>query len=663
MKRAQERRALTRDYALEQKSRSCICCHRRKVRCDRKTPCGNCERAGWDCVYPSTIHRESTRHNLSLHQINERLERVESMLATLCDGYISSTRDNTGDQESENLPDARTASNRRLHSWEVLLEDGGRVQYINNSNIRDLLQDATTQESTTDTSSSPNDRLKLDILPGLSCGSTDPSQLFPEPSLALRLWATYVKSVNPVLKILHIPTTQSAIIGTILDPRAAKPSSIALGFAIFFAAVTSLDNREASEVLPETRKTHLKRFATGMDQALVQGDYMSNPSVTELQALAIFVTCLRVHDIGRAVWVLIGTTIRLAQSIGLHRDGQLLKLRPFEAEMRRRLWWHLCLLDSRSPEDHGFEFTIDVFAQMPPIPLNVNDSQLYPEMECLPAGSDSWTEMTFCLVQIEAAKILHPVLLTKGSSAVASFQDLSTKRKMIDDHIAYMQTKYLANYNPSNPLYMATFHHYHIACEKMKFMLQHREELYLHPRRESQDDLESMVKPSFKMAYGVLERSYSLMASKCTAQFRWLFRAYTQWYALAYVLRCLSVYPQCAEADLAWDMVDKIFNSIDEFHDGFLRLSATSESGSIWGCLVSLRAQALRTRMAQRRLHVCSDCQCPDGPGTGLNLPPASYLGLEEGAYAPQDTQMPAMVFVEDWSAIINGNLDIVDGP
>ena len=34
--------------------RSCTVCRRRKVKCDKKMPCGNCVKAGNDCVFPAS---------------------------------------------------------------------------------------------------------------------------------------------------------------------------------------------------------------------------------------------------------------------------------------------------------------------------------------------------------------------------------------------------------------------------------------------------------------------------------------------------------------------------------------------------------------------------------------------------------------------------------
>lgn len=37
--------------------------------------------------------------------------------------------------------------------------------------------------------------------------------------------------------------------------------------------------------------------------------------------------------------------LSIALNMGLHRDGELFKLDPFETEMRRRLWSILVMLD------------------------------------------------------------------------------------------------------------------------------------------------------------------------------------------------------------------------------------------------------------------------------------------------------------------------------
>ena len=107
-------------------------------------------------------------------------------------------------------------------------------------------------------------------------------------------------------------------------------------------------------------EAQLARCRTALDALLTVAHLVARPDILFLQALAIYVTYLRVHEAGRRVWVLNGLAIRLAQSMGLYRDGVHLRLAPFDTEMRLRLWWYLYVLDSRAPEDQGLQSTITV---------------------------------------------------------------------------------------------------------------------------------------------------------------------------------------------------------------------------------------------------------------------------------------------------------------
>ena len=113
-------------------------------------------------------------------------------------------------------------------------------------------------------------------------------EFYPDSHLALQLWALYVKSVDPVLKILHIPTTQSAVIATILDPKSASASMVALTFAIYFAAITTLDHYDGPIELPLDRHALLKNYKTALDRLLLVTEVMNRPEIPVLQALAIY---------------------------------------------------------------------------------------------------------------------------------------------------------------------------------------------------------------------------------------------------------------------------------------------------------------------------------------------------------------------------------------
>lgn len=539
----------------------------------------------------------------------------------------------------------------------------------------------------------PKSGLSMNVSPcilGLSPHSTsDVYKLHPDSRLALQLWSIYIKNVDPILKLLHIPTAQSTVVTTILDPKSAGAPMLALVFAIYFAAITTLSDQDVISLSGESPYLLLNRYKTGLNQVLVGADLLNNPELVSLQALAIFVvshhpsllavltskTCLRVHDTSRGVWVLHGIAIRLAQSIGLHRDGTSLNLSPFETELRLRLWWHLCLLDSRAPEDHGFELTIDTLNRGPRLPLNINDSQICPNMSTLPKESDSWTEMSFSLVQIEAAKLLHPVLGTREESSTR-LQDLAAKRKLIQDRTEWLKGKYFTDFDPSSQLSRAAFQHYSTACKKMEFMLQIREEMYT--QQGQAPSRSEPVKTSFMGACDTLEASYALTNGEISMQFTWLFKTYTQWYALAYALRCLCANPCMAETDRAWSLVNNVLRCI-----GFDRSGPSDEAAnsSIWRCLTTLRTQALAARKAANPPG--TDTQLPHShsipndvggqhvqsqvPLQGIPIAnytaqplPGSY-SMENVAEWPQGLvplSIPDVPCLPQWNAVVNGSLE-----
>ncbi|KAJ5979815.1 hypothetical protein N7481_007113 [Penicillium waksmanii] len=636
-------RTANRSYRLA--ARSCIACHRRKVRCDRGVPCTNCTRCEFTCVYPKET---AEKRPASLQHVSDRLERVESMLARFCETQLSdcnlpSAINEPNEKTEDGLGEGREADNRQNHhtnlnqgqstqrnnmSWEVLLNDGHVVQYVNNPNIKDLLQDEDKMRATPSPSnhkSPPNLQTNNShaIPTPIPTPAVPPNQnqqstilaCYPTPELALHLWSIYSKSVDPVLKILHKPTTQSAVLSTILDPTSATRSMLALTYAIYYAAITALCHNHTSgsttrsgsnTIMPEhcqneeERTTLLSNYKSALDTILLSTDLMNSPDLTSLQALAIYATTLRTHSPTRSVWVLTGLTIRLSQSIGLHRNGTDLNLSPFETELRLRLWWHLCVLDSRAPEDQGFEISVDIAkgqqgqSQGLRLPLNVNDDQLFPGMRDFPVESVGWTEMSFFLMQTESCRLLSPVLGPwSGSGAGAgtgaergrgeSISEIRTKRAFIEERRSEVFAKYGIsedlNLNDSAPAILSKIAGQHLttAKKKMEFILQLREESILTPsasstaHSKSQSErpntyTQTQTPKSFTLACDAIDSNRLLLQSSFSHDFRWLFTTYTQWYALAYILRCLCnvhvhVPREVRAVDIqrAWALVDDVF--------------------------------------------------------------------------------------------------------
>ncbi|KAL8738249.1 MAG: hypothetical protein Q9181_000929 [Wetmoreana brouardii] len=156
----------------------------------------------------------------------------------------------------------------------------------------------------------------------------------------------------------------------------------ALMFAIYSITVLSLTEDECKEILGETRATLLPRYVAATKAALPRARFMSSTSIVVLQALVLHILSIRDAYHPRAVWSLTGVVICIAEGMGMCLDGTLLGLSPFEAEIRRHIWWQLRMHDFRAAELSGQakfrDFELDETA--PKKPANVSDSDLYPAM-------------------------------------------------------------------------------------------------------------------------------------------------------------------------------------------------------------------------------------------------------------------------------------------
>jgi hypothetical protein len=117
-----------------------------------------------------------------------------------------------------------------------------------------------------------------------------PSHYHPSKQVAVKLWKVYVNNVEGCsgLKLLHLPTVEIKMYSIIDNPAVASLDDLALNFAIYFAAISALDDGEAQVTLGQDKQTLLLWFKLGLEQSLAHGDFLNSPTVTGLHALAIY---------------------------------------------------------------------------------------------------------------------------------------------------------------------------------------------------------------------------------------------------------------------------------------------------------------------------------------------------------------------------------------
>ena len=337
-------------------------------------------------------------------------------------------------------------------------------------------------------------------------------------------------------------------------------------------------------------KTYLlKQYRFGVEQALARAGFLNTTEIVTVQAFVLFLVCVRRHDDTRFVWSLTGLAIRIAQSLGLHRDGSKFGLSPFDTEMRRRIWWQVCILDTRASEDHGSDGGILQQSFDTQFPSSINDSDIDPEATEPPVPRPGVSEMTFCLIRYEICKlsrVLSCDLLGEGFSQDAAKQEtLEDKERVVKECSERLEEKYLQYCEKAGPLYWVAATVARLIMAKMSLVLYHPLTQPGKPNCLSQDIRDRLFMASIE----IIECSQVLENEASTKQWGWLFQTYVQWHAIAYILGELAIRPPSLIVDRAWHSMDNIFKD-------WGGAGAKTKTGMLWQPMRTLMVRARRKR-------------------------------------------------------------------
>lgn len=227
-----------------------------------------------------------------------------------------------------------------------------------------------------------------------------------DPVQAFKLWQIFLDRVNPLVKIIHAPTLQPFMVQAAADISSIPLDHQALLYSIFGLASMSLKDDEALSITGCTKEQAAHRFTKGAFYALTRFDFLRRYNMVVLQALVHNLIILQSQYNRHASWVLSGSLVRIAISMGYHRDGEKLKLPPFETEMRRRIWWQIVNYDLKLTVDCGFKHQSIPADFDTKQPLNLNDADMYPDASGHLKSREGPTEMAFILVSNRLTEFL-----------------------------------------------------------------------------------------------------------------------------------------------------------------------------------------------------------------------------------------------------------------
>lgn len=166
-----------------------------------------------------------------------------------------------------------------MHTWVVLTSPQLRT-------MRQMVADDSYSE-TSPGSMTPDDN--SDMLLGGDLPQTNVSDLRPDPAHAAALWQIYLDRVNPLTKIIHVPSVQPFIDEVTAGRAHNLPKNVeALLFSIYLMAVVSMTPDECRTGLGVAREEALQKFSTGTRLILLRIGFLRVQDMTTLRALVIY---------------------------------------------------------------------------------------------------------------------------------------------------------------------------------------------------------------------------------------------------------------------------------------------------------------------------------------------------------------------------------------
>lgn len=406
-------------------------------------------------------------------------------------------------------------------------------------------------------------------------------------------WQIFKENIDPLIKIFHRPTTELLFFEAAQDlDHISKPMEV-LMFTIYFAVITSMSETECINILGGDKQAMLENYRFAFEQAIARADFLSTQELVILQSFTLFLTCVRRLDDSRYVWTLTGLAIRLAQSLGIHRDGERFGLSPFETEMRRRLWWQICAIDVRASEDHGSDFFIVEQSFDTKLPLNINDEDISPDMTQPPVEREGKTEMMFDLIRYTVSTTVRRLSYAPPGPGpcrkVNASITLQDKETLIDELNHYLDKKYLIYCKvKEDALDWVAATVSRLILGKMWLIVHHpfrRDDGGAGLPQETKDRL-------FATSMEVIQFSHLLETEHTTQKWGWLFRTYVPWHAIAFVLSQLCVRTSGPEVETAWSVIENVF-------EDWSGTGVKSKRGMLWKPLRRLMAKARLVRRAE----------------------------------------------------------------
>ncbi|KAL2313347.1 Transcription factor [Schizosaccharomyces pombe] len=396
--------------------RACDMCRKRKIRCDGKQPaCSNCVSHGIPCVFTARPKRRTGQRQMYIKSLVSRLEQMESTLRSVIPNYDqqpdiihpSSTPKNYHDQ---NCTKGETSSDDSTDDIAFLNEKMGTLvttpigsqKYFGSSSTFSIIQHAAKFASGVE-----SDKVLEHLSMAKSGCLFDPDESFdgskaelPSLEIANIYIDAYFKSYNPLFPVF----TRENFYQKFGSPNCFKKpdGSIDLVNYASYVVVLSLGCLAIADTEEQvSRANALFKNTLGISIEVTKD--MSFRTLVFNFLTSVYYCAVSKPN---AVWLNVGVVVRVAQTLGLHRNSAMWSIGKEDAEEKARLFWYIYYLDRVSSMMTGkpVAFQDDDIDQMVPF------YSIYCYYGLKPPEGDPLGTFNFLEAEVQLTRIVGQVL-------------------------------------------------------------------------------------------------------------------------------------------------------------------------------------------------------------------------------------------------------------
>lgn len=393
-----------------------------------------------------------------------------------------------------------------------------------------------------------------------------------------------------MIALLHKRSTEATIYDTCPNPEPNLPPTWeVLVLAICFSAVVSASQEQCLSIFGQGRDWCIRNIRLAVEQGLARENLINTQETHVLQAAVLFLLCLRWFD-SRLAWAQASIVVRVAQGQKVHRDGQFSGLSPFNTEMQRRLWWHICILDVLCSEDEGTDTQIRPGMFDTKIPTNIDIDDLSPDLTILPPARRGFTDVTLC--------IMHNEIMSNLDWASLNFTPGTTQHHVPEqENVLYtlaarLEEQYLQEFDLEVPIQWLTAVIVRLCLSKARVV-------NLLNRSRANKALTAVNDEIFDVAVEIVQFARLIQNNEATAQWSWLCKSYKQRHAVSFILSELCDRPITPETDHAWEIATEMYKQWQQEKND-VDAEAQTELSSLMERAASIRTRKLNSLRAPR---------------------------------------------------------------